>query len=85
MILFCECGSDRIDVLRWDKSRALFKCFSCNQERWVEGFTIAEFDEVSYVWGAVLDQARKHRKRDPAILERLRARQREERKAAERR
>jgi hypothetical protein len=35
MILFCECGSDRVDVMRWD--RALFRCLSCNQERWVEG------------------------------------------------
>jgi hypothetical protein len=65
MIVFCCCGSDKVIIQRWDKDRALFKCCSCEQERWVEGFTLGRFDFVEQLFGAVLDQARKYRERNP--------------------
>lgn len=85
MLLFCDCGSDRVTVVRWDKGRGLFRCLSCEMERWIEGFTVAEFDFIGFLWGAVLDQARKHRHRDPAIIDRMRKKREADRKAALRR
>src|SRR5262249_47558724 len=67
MILFCMCGSDKVDIARWDnKDRALLECQTCKRTHWIEGFTIGRFDFVEQLFGAVLDQARKYRKRDPS-------------------
>lgn len=84
MVLFCQCGSDRVDIDKWDNQRALLKCFTCQRTAWVEGFTISKLDFVEQLFGAILDQSRKYRKRDPAEHERL-FRDRLQQKRAERR
>jgi hypothetical protein len=38
---------------------------TCGQEAWLEGFTVSEFDPAKLLTAAVIDQARKHRKRPP--------------------
>jgi len=84
MVVFCGCGSDKVDIERWDNQRALLKCYTCERSSWLEGFTIGKLDFVEQLFGAILDQARKYRKRNPAERDRL-LRERFERKRAERR
>jgi hypothetical protein len=71
VLLFCQCGSDRVDVSTWNGSRARLRCFSCNHECWLEGFTVSEFDPAKLLTGAIVDQARKHRKRSPEEIARV--------------
>jgi hypothetical protein len=71
MVLFCQCGSDRVDIDKWDNQRALLKCFTCQRTAWVEGFTISKLDFVEQLFGAILDQSRKYRKRNQAEHARL--------------
>ena len=71
VILFCQCGSDRVDIKLWNVRRAQLQCFTCGQEAWLEGFTVSEFDPAKLLTAAVVDQARKHRKRPPDDVKRI--------------
>jgi hypothetical protein len=51
---------------------------------WVEGFTLGKLDFVEQLFGAILDQARKYRKRNPADRDKL-LHERFDRKRADRR
>lgn len=65
---FCcsaSAGSDRVDVSTWNGRRARIRCFTCNHETSLEGFTISEFEPAKLLAAALVDQARKHRKRSP--------------------
>ena len=84
MVLFCQCGSDRVDIDKWDNQRVLLKCFTCERTAWVEGFTVGKLDFVEQLFGAILDQSRKYRKRNPAERERI-LRDRLQQKRADRR
>ena len=46
MVLFCQCGSDKVDVDKWDNQRMLLKCFTCERTAWVDGFTVRKLDFV---------------------------------------
>jgi hypothetical protein len=81
MVLFCQCGSDKVDVDKWDNQRMLLKCFTCERTAWVDGFTVGKLDFVEQLFGAILDQSRKYRKRNPADREKL-LRERFDRKRA---
>jgi hypothetical protein len=63
VLLFCHCGSDRVDIKLWNNRRAQLQCFTRGQEAWLEGFTVSEFDPAKLFTSAAVDQARKHRKR----------------------
>jgi hypothetical protein len=65
-VLLCQCGSDRVDIKLWNVRRAQLHCLTCGQEAWLEGFTVSDFDPAKLLTAAVIDQARKHRKRPPA-------------------
>jgi len=69
MILFCRCGSDRVDITQWNGQRCLVTCYTCQNSTWVDGFTLGEFDLVKNLIGAAIDQARKHRKRNPSEMQ----------------
>jgi hypothetical protein len=71
VLLFCQCGSDRVDIKLWNVRRAQLHCLTCGHETWLEGFTVSEFDPAKLLTAAVIDQARKHRKRPPDELRRL--------------
>lgn len=71
MLLFCQCGSDRNDISTWNGNRARIHCYTCNRESWLDGFTISEFDPAKLFTAAILDQARKHRKRPPEEVKRI--------------
>ena len=80
VLLFCQCGSDRVDIKLWNVRRAQLQCLTCGHEAWLEGFTVSEFDPAKLLAAAVVDQARKHRKRPPeetrALAEQRRVRSR---------
>lgn len=44
VLLFCQCGSDCVDVSSWNERRAQLRCATCGQATWLDGFTISEFD-----------------------------------------
>jgi hypothetical protein len=46
-------------------------CFSCGRETWLDGFTLSEFDPSKLLAAALVDQARKHRKRSPEEVQRI--------------
>jgi hypothetical protein len=71
VLLFCQCGSDRVDIKLWNVRRAQIHCLTCGQEAWLEGFTVSEFDPAKLLAAAVVDQARKHRKRSPDEMQRI--------------
>jgi hypothetical protein len=71
VVLFCQCGSDRVDIAQWNGMRARLRCYTCDREAWLDGFTVSEFDPGRLLTGALLDQARKHRRRSPQELEAL--------------
>ena len=71
VLLFCQCGSDRVDVSVWNGSRARVRCQTCNHESWLDGFTVSEFDAGKLLTGALVDQARKQRKRSPEDIARV--------------
>jgi hypothetical protein len=71
VVLFCQCGSDRVDVTQWNGSPARLRCFTCEREAWLDGFTVSDLDPVKLVTAAVIDQARKHRRRSPQELDAL--------------
>ena len=41
------------------------------REAWLEGFTVSEFDPAKLFTAAIVDQARKHRKRPPDEARRI--------------
>ena len=59
VVIFCQCGSDRVDIKLWNNRRARLQCFTCGQEAWLEGFTVSDFDPAMLLTAAVIDQARK--------------------------
>jgi hypothetical protein len=71
VLLFCQCGSDRVDIKLWNVRRAQLQCFTCGQEAWLEGFTVSEFDPAKLLTAAVVDQARKLHKRPPDEVKRI--------------
>lgn len=71
VLLFCQCGSDRVDIHVWNGKRAQLRCLTCNHETWLDGFTVSEFDPAKLLTAAIIDQARKHRKRSPDELARV--------------
>jgi hypothetical protein len=73
VLLFCQCGSDRVDIKLWNVRRAQLHCLTCGQEAWLEGFTVSEFDPAKLLTAAVIDQARKLRKRPPDEVRRMEA------------
>ena len=81
MIVFCQCGSDRVDIVRWDNRRARVKCFTCEEEAWLDGLTLGKLDFVEQLFGAILDQARKSRRRNPEEREKLLRQRREGQRA----
>jgi hypothetical protein len=70
-LVFCQCGSDRVGVTNWNVNRARLHCFTCGRESWLDGFTISEFDPSKLLAAALLDQARKHRKRPPEEIRKI--------------
>ena len=76
VLLFCKCGSDRVDLRMWNGDRAQIACLTCGQVSWLDGFTVSEFDLAKLFTGALVDQARKHRRRNPAETAQLQARKR---------
>lgn len=78
VLLFCQCGSDRVDIKLWNVRRAQIHCLTCGQEAWLDGFTVSEFEPAKLIGAALVDQARKHRKRSPDDMAR---RVQEQRKA----
>jgi hypothetical protein len=40
---------------------------------WLDGFTVSEFDLSKLLSGALIDQARKHRRRNPSEVQRIEA------------
>jgi hypothetical protein len=71
VLLFCQCGSDRVDVKLWNGRRAQIQCLTCGHEAWLDGFTVSEFEPSRLLAAALVDQARKHRKRSPDELQRI--------------
>ena len=71
VVLFCQCGSDRVDIKCWNNRRAQLQCYTCGQEAWLEGFTVSDFDPARLWTAAIVDHARKHRKRPPDEARRL--------------
>jgi hypothetical protein len=70
IVSFCQGGSYRVDIDKLDNERVRLKCFTCERTAWVEGFTVGQLNFVEQLFGAILDQARKYRKRNPAERER---------------
>ncbi len=71
VLLFCQCGSDRVDIASWNLRRARIRCSTCGHETWLDGFTVSEFDPSKLLTAALVDQARKHRKRSPEEVARI--------------
>ena len=44
VLLFCQCGSDRVDLKLWNGNRPQVRCLTCGKEAWLDGFTVSEFD-----------------------------------------
>lgn len=59
-------------VAQWNGSRARLRCFTCECEAWLDGFTISECDPGKLPGMALVDQARKHRKRSPQEVDAIR-------------
>jgi len=71
VLLFCACGSDRIEMGQWNGNRLRVRCGTCGRECWLDGFTISEFDPSKLFAAALVDQARKHRKRAPDEVKKI--------------
>lgn len=71
MLLFCQCGSDRVDLKLWNGNRPQVRCLTFGKEAWLDGFTVSEFDPAKLFAAAAIDQARKLRKRNPDETRRL--------------
>ena len=73
VLLFCQCGSDRVETGLWNANRVRIRCATCGQEAWLDGFTVSEFDVSKLLSSALVDQARKHRKRSPNEMQKIQA------------
>lgn len=71
LLLFCQCGSDRLTTGQWNANRVRIQCLSCNHEAWLDGFTVSDFDLGTLLSAALVDQARKHRKRSPDEMRKI--------------
>lgn len=71
VLVFCQCGSDRVDVSSWNGRRARIKCYTCNHESWLDGFTLSDFEPGKLLAAALVDQGRKHRRRSPEEVARI--------------
>ena len=71
VLLFCQCGADRVDIKLRNGSRARLHCLTCQRDAWLDGFTVSEFDPAKLLTATVIDQARKHRKRPPDEMQRI--------------
>jgi hypothetical protein len=58
VLLFCQCGTDRVDSKLWFALRPQIRCLTCGNEAWLDGFTISEFDIPKFLAGSLIDQAR---------------------------
>jgi len=72
MLLFCACGSDRVDISGWQGRRAQIRCASCGHQGFLDGFTLSEFDPLKLI-AALVSQAptRENRGRDGSSEDRL--------------
>jgi hypothetical protein len=73
MLVFCQCGSDRVDIKLWNGQRPQIRCLTCGREAWLDGFTLSEFEPGKLLVGVMVDQARKQRKRSPDEMQRMMA------------
>lgn len=71
VLLFCQCGSDRVDIATWNGRRAQLRCATCGHATRLDGFTVSEFEPAKLLSSALVDQARKHRKRSPDEIARI--------------
>ena len=71
VLLFCQCGSDRVETGQWNAIRVRIRCGTCGRECWLDGFTLSEFDPGKLLASALIDQARKHRKRSPEEVRKI--------------
>lgn len=76
VLLFCQCGSDRVELGQWNGIRVRLRCGTCGRECWLDGFTVSEFDPAKLLASALVDQARKHRKRSPEEMRKVEERRR---------
>lgn len=56
---------------QWNGNRLRVRCGTCGRECWLDGFTISEFDPSKLFAAALVDQARKHRKRAPDEVKKI--------------
>ena len=70
VLLSCKCGSDRFDI-RCGTPESSVSGLTCGQVSWLDGFTVDEFDLSKLLSGALINQARKHRKRNPSETQRV--------------
>ena len=75
-MLLCKCGSDRVDVKQWNGARARIRCFTCENEAWLDGFTLSSFEPMKLLVAALVDEARKYRQRSPEETRKLQERRR---------
>jgi hypothetical protein len=54
-LLFCQCGSDRVDLAQWNVNRVRLKCGTCGQKSWLDGFTVSEFDIAKLLTASLID------------------------------
>ena len=71
MLLFLQCGSDRVDIAVCNNRRGRLRCLTCNHEAWLDGFTVSDLDRGNFFAGAIVDQARKHRKLSPEEIAKI--------------
>ena len=58
VLLFCHCGSDRVDIKLRNARRAQLHCLTSAYEAWPEGFTVSDFDRAKPLTAAAIEQAR---------------------------
>jgi hypothetical protein len=44
MLVFCQCGSHRVDITNGNVNRPRLHCFTRGRAAWRDGFLISEFD-----------------------------------------
>ena len=62
-----------MDIKLWNVRRAQIHCMTCGHEAWLDGFTVSEFEPAKLLSDALVDQARKRRRRSPEEMQRLQA------------
>lgn len=60
-----------MDISSWNGGRAPIRYYTCNQKAWLDRFTISEFEPGKLLASALVDDARKHRKRSPDEVARI--------------